>query len=344
MTEPQRLPSSRGRVPYRTLSLLVSAVLFAAGIRLLYRHLNSRELVTVWANLDLRLLAAAALVYWLQYPINSFRLHRVIMWATERASTDAPSLCFLFKLTCSSGFVAAVAPVGLASDAAKIAALRLFSSLSITDATRCALFDRVVGVQWISVIGLAMLPLQAIYGIDPTTILVQALLFGGLVAGVGVLLVLPALLGLMRYDLVAKLARVFANYRVMLFPQRSAVQLVIAILNVLSAWGTLYLLVRASGLSANILLVGGFVPLLQLVNSLPFLYMGWGGRELAMAATLGVAGGLTVTEAIAVSIAWGAVLIVTGAVNGVFLLGEWRVSRQAPTAARGPFAGDASSK
>jgi uncharacterized membrane protein YbhN (UPF0104 family) len=294
-----------------------------------------RRVTAVWANLDPKLVAVAALVYWLQYPINSVRLHRVNLWITGLASNDSPSLRFLFKLTCSAGFVAVAAPIGLAGDAAKIAALRVFGNMSITDSTRAALFDRVVGVQWICLIGLAALPAQAAAGIDRDTILAQLVLFAALIAGVGVLLLLPRVLGLIRRDFIAKLSRVFANYRLMLSPRRSAVQLVIALLNVLSAWGTLYLLVRATGLGVDAWLVVCFIPLLQLVNSLPFLYMGWGGREVAMAATLGAAGHLSVSETLAVSIAWGVVLIITGAVNGIFLLGDWQIART-PSAAVGP--------
>ena len=329
MAQIQR-PAWQGRVRYRVLSLLVSAALLAGGTAIVYHRVNWRDVAAVWASLDPALVAAAALVYWLQYPINSFRLHRVILWITEQAA-DVPPLRFLFKLTCSAGFVAVAAPVGLAGDAAKIAALRVFGSLSITDAARATLFDRVVGVQWMSLIGLATLPAQAAGGVGREIILAELALFAGLIVGVGVLLALPHALALIRHDFVGKLARVFAGYRAMLSPQRSAVQLVIALLNVLSAWGALYLLLRAAGLGADAWLVAGFIPLLQLVNSLPFLYMGWGGRELAMAATLGATGALSASETLAVSFAWGAVLIVTGAVNGVFLLGDWQIARPAPS-------------
>ena len=152
-------------------------------------------------------------------------------------------------------------------------------------------------------------------------------LFGGLIAGVGVLLLLPRALALVRLGFVGKLARVFAGYQSMLSPRRSAVQLAIALLNVLSAWGALYLLLRAAGLGTDAWFVAGFIPLLQLVNSLPFLYMGWGGREFAMAATLGTTGSMSTSETLAVSIAWGVVLIITSAVNGVFLLGDWQIAR-----------------
>jgi uncharacterized membrane protein YbhN (UPF0104 family) len=175
------------------------------------------------------------------------------------------------------------------------------------------------------------LPLQAAAGIDPAILLPQLALFAGLLAGVGVLLVLPKALGFVRSPVVEKIARVFADYRRMLLPQRSAIQLFIAFLNLVSAWATLYLLLRAAGLNANVWLVAGFIPLLQLVNSLPFLYMGWGGRELAMAGTLGVAGGMSVNETLAVSIAWGVVLMMIGAINGVALLGDWQMSGRTPS-------------
>jgi uncharacterized membrane protein YbhN (UPF0104 family) len=317
-------------VPYRLLSLMASGTLLALGTALVYRRINWHDIAAVWTNLDPKLLAFATVAYWLQYPINSIRLQRVILWATERLPSNVPSLPFLFRLTCSSGFVAAAAPIGLAGDAAKIVALRLFGSLSLTDAARCALFDRVVGVQWICTIGLVTLPLQSAAGIGQDIVLPQLSIFAGLIAAVGVLLVLPRVLKLIRGDLMAKIARVFAGYRSVLVPQRFAIQAVIALLNLVLAGSSLYLLLLAAGSNIDIWLVAAFIPLLQLVNGLPFLYMGWGGREIAMASTLGAAGSLTMNETLAVSIAWGVVLIMTGVVNGIFLVGDWHVSGGAP--------------
>jgi uncharacterized membrane protein YbhN (UPF0104 family) len=328
-------PKPRGRVPYRLLSLLLSGVLLVAGGVILYGKIDWRDVTTVWTSLDPKLVALAVAIYWLVYPINTFRLHRVILWTMNRRPEHAPSLRFLFKLTCSAGFLALAAPIGLASDAAKIAALRLFGDLSITDSARCALFDRVVGVQWIAILGLATLPLQWTAGVEPRIVGAQLVLFVGLIAGVGVMLVLPRLLGLIRHQFIERLARVFVGYQAVLSPHGSSIQLVIALLNLLCGWGTLYLLFYAAGLSINVWLVGAFTPLLQLVNSLPFLYMGWGGRELAMAATLGAAGGLTESQIVAISAAFGAVLIMTSAVNGIFLIGDWRKSgRDLPGRAR----------
>ena len=187
------------RIPYRALSLAVSVVLLVLGD---CGPLSTRRIGATsppfGLNLDPILVALACGIYWLQYPFNSIRLQRVILWTTGRSALEIASLRFFFKVTCSSGFVAAAAPIGLAGDAAKIAALRLFGSLSITEATRCALFDRVVGVQWLCLIGLATLPFQGAAGLSAEIILPQLAIFGAPIVGVGVLLALPAILARIR--------------------------------------------------------------------------------------------------------------------------------------------------
>jgi uncharacterized membrane protein YbhN (UPF0104 family) len=314
------------RVPYRAVSLIASGFLLALGIGILYQRMNWRDIAAVWTTLDPKLVAFACILYWLQYVGNSLRLQRVILWAGDYARRRPPSLWFAFRLTCSSGFVAAAAPIGFAGDAAKIAALRLFGNLSTTEAARCALFDRVVGVQWLCLFGLATLPFQSATGIGSEIILPQLFVFAAPIAGVAVLLALPSVLGRIPGNLIGKVTRVFAGYRSILRPGRSAIQAGIILLNLILAGGALYLLFRAGGFNISVWLIAAFIPLLQLVNGLPFLYMGWGGREIAMASTLGATGGLTVNETLAISIAWGVVLITTAVVNGVFLIGDWHAA------------------
>jgi uncharacterized membrane protein YbhN (UPF0104 family) len=323
MSEIQQ-PVPQGRIPYRLLSVVLSLGLLAVGIAVVYHRIDWRSVTEVWSKLDPKLVALAVAVYWLQYPVNAFRIERVIRWTTGRPPSETPSYAFLFRLTGTAGFVAVAAPIGLAGDAAKIAALRVFSTLSLTDATRCALFDRVVGVQWLCVAGLATLPYQVAAGIGSEVLVPQLVIFCGMIAGIGVLLILPRVLSWIRNVFIDRVARIFADYHRLLWPRRSLVQFLIASVNLLFSWGTLYLLLQAAGLTVNPWLVASFIPLLQLINGLPFLYMGWGGREIAMTTTLGAAGHLTISETLAVSIIWGAVLIMSSAANGVFLIGNWQ--------------------
>ena len=330
------------RIPYRALSLVASGVLLALGIAVVYQRVAWRDIAGVWSTLDPKLVALACILYWLQYLANSARLQRVILWASGRPPRKIPSFWFSFRLTCSSGFVAATAPVGFAGDAAKIAALRLFGSLSTTEAARCALFDRVVGVQWLSVFGLMTLPFQRAAGIGPEVILPELFVFAAPIVGVGVLLALPSLLARIPGNFIGRIARVFEGYRSILLPSRSAIQATIVLINLILAGAALYFLFLAAGSHVSAWLVAAFIPLLQLVNGLPFLYMGWGGREIAMASTLGAAGSLTMNETLAISIAWGVVLITTALVNGVFLVGSWH-ARPSPPAAESSDVVDSSS-
>lgn len=320
----------RGFISPGLLSLAISTALLALGAWIMGHRIDWRAAIAVWANFDPLLVAAVLVLSWLQFPVNSYRLQRVVLWVTAQAWSAAPRFRFFFKLTCSAAFVAVAAPMGVAGDAAKIAGLRLFGSLSTTDAARSALFDRVTGMQWLSIIGLALLPMQFGLGVDRTVILSQFALFGGLLGAVGLLLVFPRALRLIGSRFIDQIANVFAGYRVLLSAESLSILFGILMINILLSWGALYLLVRASGLQIDGWLLGGFIPLLLLVNGVPFLYMGWGGRELVMATTLGVGSGLSLDQTLAVSIAWGVVTIVTSAINGVFLLGDWRAVRQAP--------------
>src|SRR5204863_7265307 len=99
------------------------------------------------------------------------------------------------------------------------------------------------------IIGLATLPMQAAAGVAQGPILTELALFAGLIAGVGVLLVLPTVLSLVRHQFVDKLARVFDGYATILSVRRSGIQLIFALLNLLSSWATLSLLLQAAGLN-----------------------------------------------------------------------------------------------
>ena len=156
------------------------------------------------------------------------------------------------------------------ADIAKILAFRALTQLSLTDATRCAFFDRVVGLQWMAVLGLLTLPLQIIRGVASSIVITQMALFTSVVLGVASILITPKLLSLLRNKFIDRVAQLLVDYRVTLTPGRSAMQLVIAALNLTAAAATLYTLTLASGLSVNPWLVVAFIPLLQFINSSAF--------------------------------------------------------------------------
>jgi uncharacterized membrane protein YbhN (UPF0104 family) len=177
---------------------------------------------------------------------------------------------------------------------------------------------------FIAVVAPATLPLQWRLGVAPALIGVQVLLSAGFLAAIGVLLFLPNALRIFKHRFILTFAHGASGYEMLLPWRRSAIVMAFAAVNLILAFFVLCCLLRAMALTPNLVVVACFIPFLQLVSSLPFLYMGWGGREIAMAATLGTASGMSLNEALLVSAAWGITTILVGAVNGVFIVGAWQ--------------------
>jgi uncharacterized membrane protein YbhN (UPF0104 family) len=311
------------RVPIRASSVILSIAVLAIGFFSFSQRIQWHEIARIWSHFDVGWLLAALALYWIQYPINSLRQFLIVHWLTGVFSDALSTFLIVLRLTCAQGFVAAAAPFGMIGDVAKIVGFKMLSGLSLTEATRFAFFDRLLGMQWLGIFGLATFPIQMTTGVAPMIMLSQLVVSFGIAVGIMAVLVMPHLLGLLRYKFFASIAPLFVGYRSILIPARLGIQMVIAALNLALAGGSLYALTVAAGLSINPWLVVAFISLLQFINSLPFLYLGWGGREIALVATLGSAGGLSVNEALSISAAWGVILMVAGAVSGVLLIGSW---------------------
>jgi uncharacterized membrane protein YbhN (UPF0104 family) len=334
--DPEKAPAQSSRLQY--VSFAISAILILGGAFVMYQWISGPEILTTVRHLDWRWLVPALIAYWLQYPISAYRMSLVIYWLTRPGTPPPPSFRLILKLTLSAGFISVTAPVGLLADAAKIGALKYFGKMSTSHAIRCTLFDRVVAAQWMSLFALATLPLQWGLGVPLSVLGVQLLVSAGIVAAIVVLLYLPGILFIFDHRTVHKFAHTLSGYEMMFPWRRSAMQMAITAVNLTLVFASLYCLLRAAGLTANLAVIACFTPFLQIVNSVPFLYMGWGGREIAMAATVGVASGLSLNQALAISATWGITLILASAINGIFMIGDWHSHRMVapPPAGRPP--------
>lgn len=312
------------------LSIALSALLLLVCVFVLYRSTDWREISAIVSRPHPAAFLAAIALYWCQFPVNALRFQRVVIWSRPAASTVTLPFKFILKLTCGAGFVAVVTPIGLIADASKIGALQFLAAMSTGEATRYTVFDRANAAQWISGLGLASLPAQLYAGVSPTIVIPQLLIFTGVLGCIAILAWAPPALAFLRNRILARFAGLFAGYAAVLTLRRSAVQLAITSTNLALVAATLCVLLVSLGLTPNVWLVLAFVPLIQLINALPFLYMGWGGRELVMATTLGAAGGLSMNEALSLSAAFGLTLMLSSAINGLVLLGDWRSGKTKP--------------
>lgn len=330
-------PAAPARRPtyLRFLSLGVSGILMIVGAIVMYRWVSGPEILAMLKRTNWHWFIPAVFAYWLQIPISAIRIQRIIAWLTP-SGIRPPPFRLILKVTLSGAFIAVTAPIGLMADAAKIGAFKYFGHMSTSQAIRCTLFDRLVAAQWMSLFALASLPLQCDFGVPPSAIGIQFLVAAGFMGAIVLMLCLPMALKIFDHKFVLRFANLLTGYEITFPLRRLAVQIVITAVNLVLIFVTLYCLLRAIGLEANLVVIACFIPFLQLVNGVPFLYMGWGGREIAMAATVGVASGLSINQALVLSAIWGLTLIIAGAVNGVFVLGDWHSHRAAANPLRPP--------
>jgi hypothetical protein len=321
--------SSRRSSYLRFISLGVSATLIVIGAAMLYRWVNAADILDKLRQLDWRWFVPALFAYWVQYPIGALRLHCVMHWLMRPGLPPVPRWRLLLKLTLSSGFIGVTAPIGMMADAAKIGALKYFGRIPISQAVRATFFDRVAAAQWLALFALATLPIQWMNGLPRSSIVVEFLVAGGFVVAIVALLILPRVFQTFHHHIMQKVAYVFSGYEAMFWPDRVAIQIAIAALNLLLVFIGFYCMAGALQIVPHLIAIACLIPFLQLVNSIPFLYLGWGGREIAMAMIVGPASGLAIDQALAISAVWGLTMMLAGAANGVFLIGDWQSFRTA---------------
>ena len=307
-------------------SIIGSLVALAACAWVLFRRVDWIEVRDIWLRLDLRWVALAVIVYWMQYPLLAIRLQRVVEW-TSASPGKLIALPVIFRITCASGFVSAVAPIGLFGDAARFAGLRFLGSLPITTAIRMTLYDRLIGLKWLCVVGLVTLPSQYLEEIDRRIIGLEAIAFLGICTAILAAIPLSRILARVSFTPLARFGRLMTGYSATLTLRRSLAQLGLASVSLVFAASSLLILAQTAGIALAPPVVFMFLPILLLINSVPFLYMGWGGRELAFVATIGAAARLTNAEALSLSSIWGVVIVFSAASNGLCLIGRWRHAR-----------------
>ena len=91
-----------------------------------------------------------------------------------------------------------------------------------------------------------------------------------------------------------------------------------AILYVAAVGLVFYFLSRAFQFDISPVLLVAFTPLILFVSNLPFLYAGWGGRELIVVVTLSGVGGARADETLVLSIAYGLAMLVAALPGAVF--------------------------
>jgi uncharacterized membrane protein YbhN (UPF0104 family) len=226
----------------------------------------------------------------------------------------------IFRLQFIALFMAFAMPISVAVDVVRIGMYRLRYGLPLSVCTRAVIFDRALGAIGIIFVGIITFALQPLlYNAPYYLVSFQAVMLAATVVFIGVLVVLSRRETELRWPplqlVVRWMSKLGSHISGADFLLRQSVY---AILYVASAGLVLMFLSGALNFQIPPLLIIAFTPVILFVSNLPFLYAGWGGRELIIVVTLSGVGGARADEALMLSIAYGLAMLVAALPGAVF--------------------------
>lgn len=260
--------------------------------------------------------AAALAILFAQIIVVGLRWHLV-----ARVVSGALPLARTTRVALISQFVSLALPSTLGGDAARLLFARR-AGIPINRALSGIVLDRVVGIAAVGVLMVALLP--AFLGLvgDPVARLAMiascasiALAFAGFV-----LLSNPAMRALARHRFGKPIGAAIRDARALAgAPERAAIAATAMLVQAMSV-AAIWALALGLGVRLDLLACLVMLPPIGLTAMLPISIGGWGVREGAMVAGLGLVG-VAASDALALSIASGLVQMAAGMLAGVALIG-----------------------
>jgi glycosyltransferase 2 family protein len=213
------------------------------------------------------------------------------------------------------------APIAALGDLVRIGLIRLFLGLNLIESIQAALYDRLIGA--LSLVALAFLAtlFQFWAHVPPAVINTQLVFCAFILVGFAAFTLMGRVPIPDSRPRVQKIAAIVRDFTPLLGRKRFiAAQLVYALLYVGSSAAVLWCLAQGMGVRVDFAVIAMFMPGIMLVSSLPVFYVGWGGREAAVLATLGVFGGVPASQAVALSVAFGVVYFLVALPGGLIWL------------------------
>ncbi len=300
------------------LPALFTALILGILIAIVIRRFDAAGIVHLWLTADPGWLAVAGGMMLIITVVSAARVQHII--ATSFPGVD-PTLASLIRVQFISQFIAHGMPVGGLADLARIAVIKLRYNMTVGGATQVVLCERVLGMLGMIATGILASVAQIGMDVHGQVVMVQIVVWCSGVAGLIVLVAMSDLKIKIPWRFVATLARVLQHLgSLMKFPSFVVVQFCLAVLYSLSFSGVLWALAVAMNIPIHPLLLITFAPIILLISSLPIFFLGWGGREAIIVATLGVIGGIGEQQALSLSIAYGAVVMICALPGGVLWL------------------------
>jgi len=302
----------------RISSVGLSLVLLAAITYGLSTRIDAKELLDITSRIDLRWLGVAILLMFAQIAVTVFRLRLV---AEDVAGTPQPYSRYA-AIQWLTLFINHGVPVAAIGEAARVAIIRSMLKLSLTNAFRVLVYDRLWGLLGMAVIGTIFSALQLIEDVDGSLVWSQFIVWAAVGGGFVLLAILRQYAGLVPWLRLRQLLLIAAGYFDSWHSlRRLLLQGVCAAWYIVLAAIVLWSIAQGLGLGLYFSAALLFSPIILFSMSLPFFYAGWGAREAVVVATLGHASNMSASGALALSFGYGVVYLIASLPGG----GVWAV-------------------
>lgn len=272
---------------------------------------------TPWA------VVAAIMLLWLNFAISTER-YRLIL---RNMFVKSLGFGLLYRLTFLSLFLAHFVAVGPAADVIRVGYGRFRLELPTVTVIESVVYDRVLALVGLAILGLMLLPLQIARGIPDVLWFSQLVLWLASLGGIFFVTWGSFAPVIQRIPFLAGIARSVKGFLPAVSGRGSLLLQIVLAVGYSGTYGlVIWVLARGMGLDLDMLDMLQFGPLILLVQSMPIFYMGWGARETALVGTIGLAGILSSEQALAVSVATGAVFFLASVPGAVVWLRRPNIS------------------
>jgi uncharacterized membrane protein YbhN (UPF0104 family) len=300
------------------IALCLSLIFMGMVIYIVARNFDLQTITRLYASADPGWIVVALLPMAGLIAVSAARVQHILR---SLRSTLVVQLISVVRMHLINQFMVYGAPVGGLVEVARIGLIKLRFNVTLGDATRTVLFERVLGMLGMVMTGVVASLAQWLMDVHGTIVLIQLAVWtlGTLVA---LLLILAPKLHLkikwrplfVIVNSTQMLGRLLRN------PSFLFRQAILAVIMSFCFSAILWALAKAMSISISAPLIFVFAPVILMISSLPIFFLGWGGREAIMIATLGVVGRVPATEILALSIAYGAIVFVSSLPGGILWL------------------------
>jgi uncharacterized membrane protein YbhN (UPF0104 family) len=320
MSDPNYLRTMRDAIRrliyWKWFGVLNSAVVLALLFIVLARRMDGVDLAKILPKVELGWLLLALVMGFATVVVASFRTNDIFTRELGRPL----GLVSVVRLQFVALFMTFAMPISVAADVARVGMFRMRYGLGFELCTRAIIFDRIVGALGIVLVGVLTAGLQLLLFDEPRFLVVfQLVMLAGAIAFISVLAALARWrIEMSREPLQLAAAWMSALGKRFREPDFVVRQSAFMLLYVAGVCATMLLLSWGLGFAVSLLLLIAFTPVILFVNNLPFLYAGWGGRELITVVTLSQIGGMQADSALVLSVSYGLVMLVVALPGAVF--------------------------